>query len=176
MTDQEPVDPYTLTAQQATEKLAAMTKAYNASKKSDDPISDRYADNKGRVDRLTTSGDPKELARFNELMAKKAEAEPVEAVLSGKLPDVPSSELRQMSELAASLRSIGLHEDIVRESLSASTTPISKQAHDQVQAWQKRATSNAEWVKAYLGGSAEHISQMTAAKIALMHPVEETAV
>ena len=177
MTDQaaQPVDPYSLTADQATAKLDAMTKAYQATKKSDDPVSDRYADNRHRIDRLV-SGDAKELARFNELMAKKAEADPVEAVMSNALPDVPSSEHRQMNELASYMRSLGHPEAVVREALATSDAPISQELHNQLKVWKSKALSNPEWSKAYLAGGVEHRLQMESAIIALMHPIaEETA-
>jgi hypothetical protein len=174
MTDQaaQPVDPYSLTADQATAKLDAMTKAYQATKKSDDPVSDRYADNRHRIDRLV-SGDAKELARFNELMAKKAEADPVEAVMSNALPDVPSSEHRQMNELASYMRSLGHPEEVVREALATSDAPISKELHGQLKNWKAKSLSNPEWSKAYLAGSVEHRLQMESCLIALMHPIAE---
>jgi hypothetical protein len=167
-------DPYSLTAEQATAKLDAMSKAYQATKKSDDPISDRYADNRGRIDRLV-SGDPKELARFNELMAKKAEADPVEAVMSGALPDVPSSEHRQMNELASYLKSLGHPDAVVREALATDDAPISQELHNQLKTWKAKALTNEEWTKAYLAGSVEHRLQMESAIIALMHPIAEDA-
>jgi hypothetical protein len=174
VTDQPQTDPYTLTAEQATAKLDAMTKAYQATKKSDDPVSDRYADNRGRIDRLV-GGDPKELARFNELMAKKAEADPVEAVMSGALPDVPSSEHRQMNELASYLKSLGHPEAVVREALTTKDAPISRELHGQLKVWKSKALSNPEWSKAYLSGSVEHRLQMESCIIGLMHPIAEDA-
>jgi hypothetical protein len=176
MTDQaaQTVDPYSLTAEQATAKLAEMTKAYQATKRSDDPVTDRYADNKGRVDRLV-SGDPKERAKFDALMAKKAEADPVEAVMTGTLPDVPSSEHRQMNELASYLKSLGHPDAVVREALTTEDAPISQELHNQLKAWKAKALSNPEWSKAYLSGSVEHRLQMESAIIALMHPIAEKA-
>jgi hypothetical protein len=171
-TETAPASAWGLTAEQATARLAQMTKAYQETKKSSDPVTDRYADNRGRIDRLV-SGDPKELARFNELMAKKAEADPVEAVMTGALPDVPSSEHRQMNELASYMRSLGHPDAVVREALATDDAPISQELHNQLKVWKSKALSNPEWSKAYLSGSVEHRLQMESAIIALMHPIAE---
>jgi hypothetical protein len=173
-TETTPADAWGLTAEQATARLDAMTKAFNESRKPSDPVSDRYADNRHRIDRLV-SGDPKERAKFDALMQAQAEADPVEAVMSGALPDVPSSELRHQSELASYLKSLGHPDAVVREALATDDAPISQELHNQLKTWKSKALSNPEWSRAYLSGSVEHRLQMESAIIALMHPIAEDA-
>jgi hypothetical protein len=159
----------------ATDTLARMTKEYlEANRPKHDPVAERYQSKGHRIDRLV-SGDAKELARFNALMAKKAEADPVEAVMTGNLPDVPSSEHRQMNELASYLKSLGHPEAVVREALATEDAPISRELHSQLKTWKSKALSNPEWSKAYLAGSVEHRLQMESCIIGLMHPVEDAA-
>jgi hypothetical protein len=149
-----------------------MTKAYNATKKSDDPISDRYADNKGRLDRLF-NGDAKERGHFEEALKAKIEADPTEAAFTGEIGEVPSSELRHQSELASYLKSQGHPEEVVREALTTKDAPISQELHNQLKTWKAKALTNEDWTKAYLAGSVEHRLQMESAIIALMHPIAE---
>jgi hypothetical protein len=153
-TETLPADAWGLTAEQATAKLDAMTKQYlEANRPKHDPIAERYQSKGHRIDRLV-SGDPKERAKFDALMQEAANADPVEAVMTGALPDVPSSELRHQSELASYLKSLG-------------------HLHNQLKTWKSKALSNPEWSKAYLAGSVEHRLQMESAIIALMHPIAE---
>jgi hypothetical protein len=169
-------DAYSLTADQATEKLAAMTKAYNATKKSSDPVTDRYADNKGRRDRLFNE-DAKEEAHFEEALKAKIESDPTEAAYTGEIGEVPSSSLRQNAFLASILKSAGMHEAIVREAISDEKAPLPRKVYDQLKVDEKRMLSNPEWVKAYQAGNAESEQsiKLLAYKIALMHPIAEDA-
>jgi hypothetical protein len=169
MTEQaQTVDPYSLSAEQATEKLAAMTKAYQATKKSDDPISDRYADNRHRIDRLV-SGDPKERAKFDALMAK----DPVAAGMSGDLPDVPSSEIKQIAAGANWLREIGLPDEAIHDFISGA--PIEQSFRDQVSAWKSMSMKDGIFTKAYLAGESDAVRRMTVANAVLLSPIKETA-
>jgi hypothetical protein len=176
MTEQaqtETLPAWGLTAEQATAKLDAMTKQYlEANRPKHDPIAERYQSKGHRIDRLV-SGDPKERAKFDALMQEAANADPVEAVMTGALPDVPSSELRHQSELASYLKSLGHPDAVVREALATDDAPISQEFHNQLKTWKSKALSNPEWSKAYLAGSVEHRLQMESAIIALMHPIAE---
>jgi hypothetical protein len=174
MTEQaaQTVDPYSLTAEQATAKLDAMTKTFNESKKSSDPVQDRYADNRGRIDRLV-SGDPRERAKFDALMQAKAEADPVAVGLSGDLPDVPSSEIKQIAVGANWLREVGLPEQAIHDYIAGA--PVEQSFHDQVAAWKSRSMKDSEFTKAYLAGDGDAVRRMTVANAVLISPIKENA-
>jgi hypothetical protein len=77
-----PTDPWLFPRDKANEMATAeldrRAKAYQATMRSDDPIMSRYnKDNQHRIDKLL-AGNKKEVAHFDELMAKKAEAATVE--------------------------------------------------------------------------------------------------
>jgi len=172
-TETLPADAWGLTAEQATAKLDAMTKQYlEANRPKHDPIAERYQSKGHRIDRLV-SGDPKERAHFEEALKAKAEADPVEVGMSGDLPEVPSSELRQMAVGAGWLRDIGVSEGAIKEMLSGRQAP--HEEYEAVKRWKADALRNSEWTKRLLSGDQEAQRQLVLANIVLTNGVLEAA-
>jgi hypothetical protein len=176
-TESAPTDPWLFPRDKAnamaTDKLAQMTKEYlEANRPKFDPVADRYQSKGHRIDRLV-SGDPKERAHFEEALKAKAEADPVEVGMSGDLPEVPSSELRQMAVGAGWLRDIGVSEGAIKEMLSGRQAP--HEEYEAVKRWKADALRNSEWTKRLLSGDQEAQRQLVLANIVLTNGVLEAA-
>jgi hypothetical protein len=101
------------------------------------------------------------------------EADPVEAAMSGNLPDVPSSELRQLAVGASWFRELGMSEAAVEEALSdRQATP---EEYEIVKNWKRTALNDPEWTKKWLSGDGEAKMKMVAANRVLMKGPRETA-
>lgn len=164
---------FPLTHEQADAKLAEMTAAYRGP--GEDPKSKlhaAYADDTKR--QKLEAGDLATKREFDELIkAVTVPADPVEAALSGKLSNFPTSEELQLSRSASMLRGLGLSDDAVREAISDSTT--SQEIHDAAKAWKAQHLSDQDWVKRWLNGDAEAIKEMTLCGILLTQPIKGKA-
>jgi hypothetical protein len=169
-----PVDPFSLSPEQAGAKLAELTATYRGapSEHPQSKLNRLYADpeKRGKIE----AGDGATRREFDALAQAAANADPVEAALAGQLPDVPSSELRQKSELASFLRTLGLRDEVVREAIDTDST-VNRETHDAAKDWKARNLSDETFVKAYLNGSVEHVKQVTLCNIILMQPIAEKA-
>jgi hypothetical protein len=167
----EGTDISALTAEQASQKLAEMEAEFRGVQyeRPDSKLNDRYADPAWRA--KLEAGDGKTHAEFQELAKAAAEMSPVDAVMTGVLLDVPTSQMRLMEEHASYLRSLGLSEVVVREGISGEQS-VSQEIHDAAVDWKKKATTNRDWVKEYLSGSVEHVKQMTLCQIVLNNPIK----
>jgi hypothetical protein len=172
-----PTDPWLFPRdkanEMATDKLAQMTKQYlEANRPKHDPIAERYQMKGHRIDRLV-SGDPKELARFQEALKAKAEADPISVGMSGDLPEAPSSEVKQIAIGANWLRELGLPEQAIHDYIAGA--PVEQSFHDQVAAWKTRSMKDAQFVDAYLKGDGDAVRRMTVANAVLISPIKENA-
>jgi hypothetical protein len=162
-----------LTHEQADAKLAEMTAAYNGP--GDDPRSKlhaAYADNakRGKLE----AGDLATKREFDELIRGAAvPADPVEAALSGKLPDIPTSEQLEDSRTAGMLRGLGLSDDAVREFISGQ--PTTQEVQDAAKAWKKQHLGDTEWKQKWLSGDAQAIKEMTLCSIILTQAIKGKA-
>jgi hypothetical protein len=162
----EAVDPFTLSAEEAGDKLAAMTKEYRGepSKEAKDVLQRNYAWPAWRE--KLEAGDGATWKEFNELAKAAAEADPVKAVMSGNLPDVASSEQRLMEHTASTLRSIGIRDSII-EDVIAGTHKVTKEEWDLTVQWKQDHMEDLEWVKSLLSGNAKARRELTLATIIL---------
>ena len=154
-----------LTHEQADAKLAEMTAAYKGP--GDDPRSKvhaAYSDNtkRGKLE----AGDLATKREFAELIrAAAVPADPIEAALSQKLPDIPTSEQLEDLRTAGMLRGLGLSDAVIREALS--DADVTEELHSVAKNWKKQHLGDEAWLKRWLSGGAEEIAQMTAANIIL---------
>jgi hypothetical protein len=158
-----------LTPEQATVRLNEMTAAFRGPP-SDNPqaqLDRMYADPEKR--QKLEAGDGVTRREFDQLAQAAAKIDPVDSVMSGFLPDVPTSEMRLMSEAASWLRDIGIREEVVRETLSNQST--TQEIHDAAVNWKKQHMSDAEFVKKYLNGDLEARRLMTLCAIVLTQPI-----
>jgi hypothetical protein len=163
------VDISALTPEQAAAKLVEMTRNFRGPP-SDNPqaqLNRLYADPEKR--QKLEAGDGATRREFDQLVQAAAKIDPIEAAMSGFLPDVPTSEMRLMSEAASWLRDIGIREDVVRETLSNQST--TQEIHDAAVNWKKEKMTNPEFVKAYLNGGLEERRLMTLCAIVLTQPI-----
>jgi hypothetical protein len=95
-----------LTPDQAAAKLAEMTAAYRgpSSENPQAQLNRMYADPEKR--QKLEAGDGATRREFDQLAQAAAKIDPVDSVMSGFLPDIPTSEMRLMSEAASWLRDI----------------------------------------------------------------------
>lgn len=168
-----PVDPFTLTPEQATAALAEMAKAYQGEAPQDpaSKLNRLYADPqwRGKLD----AGHLETRREFDALREAAAAIDPVTAAMTGALPDVPSSELRHMAETASYLRSLGLGEAVVKEVLSGQ--PTTKAIQDEARAWRDRHLKTREFAEAFMAGEPEAVKKMTLCSIILSQPLKEDA-
>ena len=164
---------FPLTPDQADAKLAEMTAAYRGP--GEDPRSKlhaAYADpaKRGKLE----AGDIATKKEFDELIrAAAVPADPVEAALSGKLAELPTSDELQMSKTATMLRGMGLRDDVVREFISGQET--TQEIHDAAKAWKQRTLKDQDFVKRWLDGDVEAAQKMTLCGIVLTQPIKEKA-
>jgi len=167
------VDPFALSPEQATAALAEMAKTFQGAP-SQDPtakLNRLYADPAWRA--KLDAGHLETRREFDALTKAAAEVDPVTAAMTGALPDLPSSELRHMSETAAYLRSLDLSEDVVKEVLSGQ--PTTKAIQDEARAWRDRQLKTPEYVEAFMAGEPEAVKKMTLCSIILSQPLKEDA-
>jgi hypothetical protein len=163
----EAVDAFSLTADQAGEALAKLSKEFRGAPSKDpkDVLQQNYNWPAWR-DKLE-AGDGETRREFDELArAAAAEENPVKAVLSGNLPEVASSEHRFMEFTAATLREIGIRDSIISDVL-AGTHTVTRQEWDLTVQWKKDHMEDPEWAEALLSGNAKARRELTLATIIL---------
>jgi hypothetical protein len=162
----ETVDAFALSAEDATAKLAAMTKEFRGepSKAPKDVLAQRYKW-PAWVEKLEL-GDGATRQEFDELAKAASEANPAEAVLAGLVPEVASSELRLMEHTASTLREIGIRDSIISDVI-AGTHTVTKEEWDLTVQWKKDHVEDPEWSKALLSGNAKARRELTLATIIL---------
>jgi len=164
-----PVDPFLLSPEQAAAKLAELSAAYRGPPADNEQarLDAFYSDPEKR--QKLEAGDGATRREFDALAQAAAEADPTAAVMAGVLPEVPSSDLREMSELASYLRDLGMSESLVKETISNQET--TQEIRDAAVNWEKQHLSNEEFVKRYLNGDIEARRLMTACAIVKTQPI-----
>ena len=162
-----------LSPDEATAKLADMTAAFRGppSQEPQAQLDRFYADPSKR--QLLEAGDGATRKEFDELAKAAANADPVEAVMKGALPEVVNSEQRLMADFADHLRSIGVRDEVVREALE--NKPITQELHNSAKDWRTAHMKDREFVKKYLEGDVEAVKLMAACHILLTLPIKEKA-
>jgi hypothetical protein len=168
-----PADIFAMSAEEATAMLEKISTDFRGPLAEDpkDQLARRYGDPEWRGKLQAADGATRK--EFDELATKAAEADPVEAVMTGALPEVVNSEQRLMAHTASYLREIGLSEAVVREAISDQST--TQEIHDAAKDWKRRNLSDSEFVKAYLNGSIEHVQKVTLCNIILTQPIKGKA-
>jgi hypothetical protein len=164
------IDPFSMTPEQATEKLAQMTTAYRNDQLVN-PLHQKYADPAWRA-RLEL-GSPEVRAEFDQLVTARAAADPVQAAMTGMIPERASSDLRMMEHTASFLRDIGIRDEVVKQTLSADE--VSRAEYDAVKNWKADALKNEEWTKKLLAGDREAQRQLVLANIVLTSQIRKDA-
>lgn len=163
-----------LTPEQAGAKLAEMTAAYRSTQpvSPQDKLTAFYGDQDKRA--KLEAGDPSTRREFDELAKAAAVVQdPVAAAMAGALPEVPSSELRQMSELTAWLRADGFSEDVITSYLS--NEPQTQAFKDEIARGKQRLLGDPEWVKKWMSGDPFCKKQMQYANMIATLPTVEKA-
>jgi hypothetical protein len=163
----------TLSPEQAGAKLADLTAAYKATLpvSAQKQLDDFYADpdKRGKLE----AGNIQTRREFDEMVTAAAAEDPVKAAMSGALPDLPSSELRQMSELAGWLRELGISESSIAQALSGAQE--TQEAFDYVKQLKASWLIDPEWVKRWLAGGEKEKRDMVLSSIVLVNGPKEKA-
>jgi hypothetical protein len=174
-----PLTPAEISGLSAEESKAVLEKMSTdfRGKPAEDPqsqLSRKYANHEWRS--KLEARDPATLREFDKLTAAAAVVDPVDIALGNSpVPDVPPSEMRQKSELANYLKSVGITDVTVLKEAISTDSVVTQATRDKVLAWKTQATTNLEWTKAYLSGSVEHVRQMALANSVLIQPVKGKA-
>jgi hypothetical protein len=166
----EAAEIFAMTPEQAAAKLAEMTTVYR-NDQAVDPLHQKYADPAWRT-RLEL-GSPEARAEFDRLVVARASADPVQAAMTGMLPERATSELRLMESTASFLRDIGVRDEVVKQTLSADK--VSRAEYETVKNWRADALKNDEWTKKLLAGDREAQRQLVLANIVLTAEISEDA-
>jgi hypothetical protein len=166
-------DAWSMMPEQAAAALAEMTAAFRATQpvSPQQQLDEKYADPKFRA-RLD-AGSLEARAEFDHLVKAAADADPVQAAMTGSLPEIPDSSLRLMADFAGYLREVGLRDEVVQEALENRQT--SQAIHDEAVAWRERHLKDEAFVKAYLGGDQEAVQKITLCSIVLAQPIAKGA-
>lgn len=162
----ETVDTFSLTPDQATAQLAELSAQYR-SKQPVDPhaqLEAKFADPEFRS--KLDAGSPAAREEFDRMVAEAAAADPVKAAMTGRLPDIPDSGLRLMSNFAEFYREIGLSEGAIAQALGGDQEP--REAYERVKQWRAdRMSSDPEWVKRLLSGGTKERRDLILSSIVL---------
>jgi hypothetical protein len=119
------------------------------------------------------TGDSAVTKEWNDLHHLAATGDDVDVALSGALPDVPSSSVREMASTADMLRDAGFTPKAIREVLSNQEAPQAD--HDRAAAFKNQALKNPEFRKRWLGGDPDAAREMLAANAILSLPIKKEA-
>jgi hypothetical protein len=138
-----------------------------------------------RLDQIRSGADPKfteaflaghpervrEFQELHELAAKGADSESVDQAMAGVLPEMPSSDMRQLVGTAELLKSVGFTPLSIKETLEG--RPASQAEVDMATKWKADHMSNAEWVKRLMSGDVEARRHLLVANVILSSPVKK---
>jgi hypothetical protein len=116
------------------------------------------------------AGDPYIAKEFSELHAMIDGGDNIELALSGALPDVPDSDLKQMSGTAEMLKSMGFPEKAVRETISNSA--VTEADVQRATAWRTQALKSQDFADRLLRGEPDAARELLAANIVLSLPLK----
>jgi hypothetical protein len=173
----EAVDPFTLSAEEAGDKLAAMTKEFRGEPSKDprDVLAQRYKW-PAWVEKLE-AGHPDVLKEFHELTKAAGgdkSADKIDLAIAGVLEDTTFQDKRHVDNVrtAEFLRGSGIDDPaILRQVLSNES--ISQQEVDAAKAMKNRLTRDLEWTKRYLSNEGEAVRQMALLNVVLTRPVKQ---
>ena len=172
MTDAD-IDVSMLTPAQAAEKLAEMTVAYRGTPSEDAAAKlERFTQDRGKGQKLQ-AGDVETRREFDELVKAAADANPIEAAMTGKLPELPTGEQVLMKNTAGMLKEFGIRDEVIRETLSGQ--PVTQAEHDATKIWRDQHLADKEYVKKWLNGDIEARKEMMLASIILSSKIRGKA-
>ncbi len=87
--------------------------------------------------------------------------------------DIPSADARLIRESADHLRSLGIRDDVIEQTLSG--YEVSQTEFNLVKVWKDRAMRDAEFTKKYLSGDPDAQQRMTLANLVLTSNVKKDA-
>ena len=118
------------------------------------------------------AGDSEAVKEFHSLHELAAKADPVDLAMAGvSVQEIPTSEERQMTAATQMFREIGIRDDVIRQTLGG--YEVSQKEFDAVKQLKQDRMSDAEWAKAFLGGSTSHQRDMTLMNIVLSSSIKE---
>ena len=122
------------------------------------------------------TGDVTAKKEFHELTSKISAGgdDVVAAVMSGKLPEMASTEQRLMAGTAEMFRELGIRDEVTSEFLRG--VKVTPQEYELVLNWKKEQmgdTGTDGFVKRYLAGDTKAHQQMTIANTILVNGVKE---
>src|SRR5690348_492003 len=166
-------DSLALTPAEAGAKLAELTTAHRGPPSQDpkDMLDRRIADPSFNAKLL--AGDAEARAEWQRLTVAAADADPIEAAMTGALPDMPDGDLLVMKNTAEMLRELGISDGVVREVLSEAT--YTQAEHDATKIWLKQHEADEEWCAKLKAGDIEAKKQFMLASIILSSPIRKAA-
>ena len=117
------------------------------------------------------AGSGPETNQWRDLQTMIAGGDDVEIAMSGALPDVPDSNLKQLSGTADMLRDAGFTPKAIREVLSNQEAPQADV--DRATVWKNQALKNPEFTKRWLGGDPDAAREMLVANAILSLPIKK---
>jgi hypothetical protein len=103
-------------------------------------------------------------------MAARDDGAGVDVAMLGNANQMPTTELQVMAHAAASMREVGIREEIIRDALSGKA--MTQAEVDLTKAWQTRHFADPEWSKRFLAGGAEERQQFMLCSIILSSPIK----
>jgi len=166
-------DISTLTPEQASARLAELAAAHRGPPSTDpkDVLDRRIAD--PAFGAKLKAGDTEARAEFQRLTVAAAEANPIEAAMTGALPEMPDSDLLLMANTTGMLRDIGISDDVIRETLTGHE--VTQAEHDATNRWLKQHEADKEWCKKLRAGDIEAKQKFMLASIILSSSIKKAA-
>ena len=166
-------DISTLTPEQASARLTELAAAHRGPPSQDpkDVLDRRIAD--PAFGAKLKAGDVEARAEWQRLTTAAADANPVEAAMSGQLPEMPDSDLRLMANTAGMLRDIGIRDEVIRETLQ--DHEVTQADHDATRIWLKQHEADKEWCKKLRAGDIEAKQRFMLASIILSSSIKKAA-
>jgi hypothetical protein len=116
-------------------------------------------------------GDPAKVKEFHSLHEMISKGDDVDVAMSGTLPSMPNSDLREMAGTADMLRSMGFTDLMIRETLSgkeASEVDVAL-----AKKWKADNFSNADYLKRLFSGDVQARRELLVANIILNSPLKK---
>ncbi|WP_316196859.1 hypothetical protein [Bradyrhizobium sp. SZCCHNS3053] len=170
---EQSADIWSLTPQEATERLAEMTAAHQASSTlTPQSRLNAFGTDADKQTKLA-AGDPETRREFDTIAAEIVGMDHLTSAITGDASLMTSGKLREMSAGVQWLREFGFADEVIRDILAGDQ--VEQPFRARIAQWRSDAMRSAEFVKSYLSGEPEAAKKMMIANAVLIQPVKEVS-